>query len=74
MRGLQSCVYVALLLLLIMYFYAIMGITFFRDNDRFHFGDLGTAMVTLFRAATLEDWTDLMYTSMYGCEQAPSWP
>ena len=73
-RGLQSCVYVALLLLLIMYFYAIMGITFFRENDRFHFGDLGTAMVTLFRAATLEDWTDLMYTSMYGCEQAPSWP
>ena len=45
--------YVALLLLLIMYFYAIMGITFFRDNDRFHFGDLGTAMVTLYLTPTL---------------------
>ena len=21
-----------------------------------------------------QDWTDLMYTSMYGCEKAPSWP
>ena len=30
--------------------------------------------VTLFRAATLEDWTDLMYTSMYGCAKSPSWP
>ena len=46
-RGLHACIYVFLLLLLIMYFYAIMGITFFRDNDGFHFGDLGKAMVTL---------------------------
>jgi hypothetical protein len=24
-------------------------------------------MVTLFRCATMEDWTDVMYVSMYGC-------
>ena len=24
-------------------------------------------MVSLFRAATLEDWTDIMYTNVYGC-------
>ena len=30
-------------------------------------GTLHVAMLSLFRAATLEDWTDLMYTSMYGC-------
>ena len=26
-------------------------------------------MVSLFRAATFEDWTDLMYIQMYGCDQ-----
>jgi voltage-gated sodium channel len=26
-------------------------------------------MLTLFRVATLEDWTDLMYLNAYGCEK-----
>ena len=26
-------------------------------------------MLTLFRGATLEDWTDIMYTNMHGCDQ-----
>ena len=25
-------------------------------------------VITLFRACTLEDWTDLFYTSYFGCE------
>ena len=25
--------------------------------------------MTLFRCATMEDWTDVMYISMYGCEK-----
>ena len=36
------------------YFYAIMGMTFFRDNDSFHFGDLGTAMVTSCQHACMQ--------------------
>ena len=29
---------------------------------------LHRTMLTLFRIVTFEDWTDVMYTSMYGCE------
>ena len=38
-----------------------------RKNDPAHFPDLHGTMVTLFRCATMEDWTDVMYVSMYGC-------
>ena len=31
-----------------------------------------TALLSLFRAATLEDWTDIMYINMYGCDKYPS--
>ena len=44
-----------------------MGMIFFKDNDPFHFGNLGLALLTLFRAATLEDWTDIYYINYYGC-------
>ena len=39
----------------------------FKQSDPAHFGGLGLALLTLFRAATMEDWSDLMYTSMLGC-------
>ena len=41
---------------------------FFGENDPVHLGELFLTMLSLFRAATLEDWTDIMYISMYGCE------
>jgi hypothetical protein len=39
----------------------------FAENDPVEFKDLDTAMVTLFRISTMEDWTDVMYINMYGC-------
>lgn len=44
------------------------GTSTFRYNDPFHFGNLGTSMLTLFRMSTLDDWTDIMYANMYGCD------
>ena len=35
--------------------------------SQLHFKSLDTSMITLFRAATLEDWTDIMYIAMLGC-------
>jgi hypothetical protein len=32
-----------------------------------HFRSMHAAMLSLFRVATLEDWTDIMYLNMYGC-------
>lgn len=68
-RSLPSMVYVSVLLLLLFYVYAVTAVLFFSGNDPIHFKDLQTSMLSLFRAVTLEDWTDLMYIQMHGCDQ-----
>lgn len=70
--GIKSIGYIVILLLLVFYLYAIVGITIFRTNDPWHYRDLQTTMLTLFRASTLEDWTDIMYISIFGCDQYSS--
>ena len=72
--GVKSIGYIMLLLFLVFYLFGIFGIIMFRDTfqtDPWHFQNLGVAMLSLFRAATLEDWTDLMYLSYYGCAHFP---
>lgn len=69
--SLSSIFYVALLLMLVFYLYGIICVSFFRDNDPVHFGTLEIAFLTLFRMATFEDWTDVMYTELYGCDVYP---
>lgn len=61
--------FVGILLLLLIYIYGVIGTTMFSANDPVHFGSLPISMVSLLRAATFEDWTDLMYIQMYGCDQ-----
>ena len=65
--GMKSIAYILLLLLIVFYLFAIMGIYAFGLNDAFHFGNLTRALFTLFRASTLEDWTDIMYINSFGC-------
>jgi voltage-gated sodium channel len=63
--------YIALLMFIIFYIYAAMGSMFFASVDDELWGDVAIAMLTLFRVATFEDWTDVMYATM---EQYPlSW-
>lgn len=68
LRTIPSMGYVTLLLMLHFYVYAVAGVWLYRDNDPGHFGDLGVAFLTLFRVVTLEDWTDVMYTAIYGSD------
>ncbi len=56
--------YIALLMFIIFYIYAAMGSMFFAKVDEFLWGDVAAAMLTLFRVATFEDWTDVMYDTM----------
>jgi voltage-gated sodium channel len=49
------------------YSYSAAGVFLFSDNDPIHFRDPHTAFMSLFRVLTLEDWTDIMYTQIYGC-------
>lgn len=73
-KSIRSLSYIAVLFLLIMYIYAIIGVTLFKNPDYQNsehikltasnpdpYGDLGEAFFTLFRILTGEDWTDLRY-------------
>lgn len=71
LRSLPSMGYIGLLLMILFYVYAVTGVFLWRDNDPVHFGDLPTALLSLFRVVTLEDWTDIMYTQMYGSDRHP---
>jgi voltage-gated sodium channel len=56
--------YVALLMFIIFYIYAAIGSFLFRNVDPFLWDNISVAMLTLFRVATFEDWTDVMYATM----------
>jgi len=56
--------YVALLMFIIFYIYAVVGTLLFAKINPVLWGDLGISLLTLFRVATFEDWTDVMYETM----------
>ncbi len=56
--------YIALLMFIIFYIYGAIGSLFFSTIDETLWGDVSIAMLTLFRVATFEDWTDVMYATM----------
>lgn len=56
--------YIALLMFIIFYIYAAMGSMFFAKVNDELWGDVAISMLTLFRVATFEDWTDVMYQTM----------
>jgi voltage-gated sodium channel len=56
--------YVALLMFIIFYLYAVIGNMLFGALNPVLWGDLGVSLLTLFRVATFEDWTDVMYEAM----------
>lgn len=86
-KSIRSLSYIAVLFLLIMYIYAIIGVTLFKNpdyNNSEHikltisnpdpYGDLGEAFFTLFRILTGEDWTDLRYNLLSNKEIKGSVP
>lgn len=68
LKSIPSMVYVSVLLGLLFYVYAVAAVFLFGENDPVHFKDLQIAMLSLFRVVTLEDWTDVMYINMFGCD------
>lgn len=56
--------YIAVLMFIIFYIYAAVGSLFYQDINETLWGDVSIAMLTLFRVATFEDWTDVMYETM----------
>lgn len=56
--------YIALLMFIIFYIYGALGSLFFSRINETLWGDVSISMLTLFRVATFEDWTDVMYETM----------
>lgn len=71
LHSIPSIGYVAGLLLVLFYVYAVIGTFLFSANDPVHFGSLHRSMFSLLRTVTLEDWTDLYYTQSLGSDRYP---
>ncbi len=56
--------YVSLLMFIFFYIYAAMGSIFFSSINPVLWDNITISMLTLFRIATFEDWTDVMYETM----------
>lgn len=69
LKSIPSMAYVSILLLLLFYIYAVAAVFLFSHNDPIHFETLQMSMLSLFRVVTLEDWTDVMYINMQGCDE-----
>ena len=67
LSSMTAIFYVGLMLLLVFYLYAVLCVSMLRENDPVHWENLQIAYLTLFRMATLEDWIDIVYTAMLGC-------
>ncbi|MEP3351456.1 MAG: ion transporter [Marinomonas sp.] len=64
LKAIPKMGYIALLMFIIFYIFAAVGSIFFDQVNDELWGDIAISMLTLFRVATFEDWTDVMYETM----------
>jgi voltage-gated sodium channel len=64
LKSLGAMGYVGLFLTLLFYIYGVAGVHLFGKGDPAHFGSLGTALFTLFRVLTLDDWADIYHAQL----------
>ncbi|WP_082825512.1 ion transporter [Marinomonas sp. TW1] len=64
LKAIPKMGYIALLMFIIFYIFAAVGSIFFHQVNEDLWGDIAISMLTLFRVATFEDWTDVMYETM----------
>lgn len=57
LKSIKSAFYVVLLLTIILYAYAVLGVELFGDSR--HFSHLGNALVTMIQILTLDDWGNI---------------
>ena len=63
LKSFSSMGYVGLLLGVMFYIYAIMGVHLFGKQDAEHFGSLAPALMSLFQIITLDNWSDIFATA-----------
>jgi voltage-gated sodium channel len=65
LKAIPKMGYIALLMFIIFYLFAAVGSIFFNDVNETLWGDIAISMLTLFRVATFEDWTDYRNSYSY---------
>jgi voltage-gated sodium channel len=65
-KSFTSMGYVGLLLGIMFYIYAIIGVHLFGGHAKEHFGSLSQAFLTLFQTITLDDWRNLLASASGG--------
>lgn len=65
LKSIPSMGYIIMLIGMLFYVYAIVGVFIFGATDPKHFGDLHHAFVTLFKILTLEGWADIMNVHIF---------
>lgn len=70
--GLRPVVVTVALWVLVNLTYGAAGYICFSKNDSYHFGTLGLSMWTFFEIHSLNNWSDVTYVNMYGCDSYPT--
>jgi voltage-gated sodium channel len=63
-RAIPRLGYVVILIFIVFYVYAVIGSLLFAEVNENLWGNVGAALLTLFRVMTFEDWTDVMYATL----------
>ena len=63
-RSVPGMFNVLALMSIVFYVYGVAGYHLFREFDPNHWRTLGISLLSLFRIATLADWTDIMYAAL----------
>ena len=72
-HGLRSILSTCLLLFLVFMVYAAFALFFFGKNDPYHFGTIAIAIWSFFELSTLDNWSQVLYVNMYGCDKFPAY-
>ena len=63
-RSIPSLGHIMVLMGIVIYSYALVGFNHFRKHDPEHWGSLGVSVLSLFQIVTLDDWGNIMRTTI----------
>ena len=63
-RSIPSLGHIMVLMGIVIYSYALVGLNHFGEHDPEHWGSLGVSVLSLFQIVTLDDWGNIMRTTI----------
>ena len=63
-RSIPSLGHIVVLMGIVLYSYALVGFNHFSEHDPEHWGSLGASILSLFQIVTLDDWGNIMRTTI----------